>query len=29
MLGIACHYRMLQRIIVDLIGAACQSPGAG
>jgi hypothetical protein len=29
MLGIACHYRMLQRIIVDLMGAPCQSLRAG
>jgi len=29
MLGIACHYWMLQRIIVDLTDAACQSLLAG
>jgi hypothetical protein len=29
MLGIACHYRMLRRIIVDLMGASCHSLRAG
>jgi hypothetical protein len=29
MLGIACHYGMLQRTIVDLADAACQSLRAG